>query len=110
MSPKASFIGMALRLLLLSLRRQIGAMAFKHLGGHADGLTEGWMRVDRLADIGRLAAHLDCQADLADQVACVRADDATADHAVRSLVEDQFRESFVAAIGCLLYTSDAADE
>ncbi len=57
------------------------------------------MRMDRLADVDRIAAHLDGEADFADQVARVRADDAAADAAVRRLVEQQLGEAFVAAVG-----------
>src|SRR5439155_13488190 len=57
------------------------------------------MRVDTLTDIHRVTAHLDCQAEFADQVAGVRADDASADRAMRLLVENELGEAFVAAIG-----------
>ena len=74
-------------------------MPLEDLGGHADRFTQRRMRVDRLADVGGLAAHLDGEADLADQVSGARADDAAADDAVRGLVEDQLGETFVATVG-----------
>ena len=57
------------------------------------------MRMDRLADVDRIAAHLDREAHFADQVAGVRADDAAADAAMRRFVEQQLGEAFVAAVG-----------
>ena len=58
------------------VRRQVGAHAFEELGGHADRLAGGRMRVDGLADVGRVGAHLDGERELADQVAGAGADDA----------------------------------
>ena len=55
------------------------------------------MRVDGVADVADLAAHLDRQRDLGDQVARVHADDAAADDAVRGLVEQQLGEALGAA-------------
>ena len=55
------------------------------------------MRMDGMADVGRLAAHLDGQRDFRDQVAGVHTDDAAADHAIGGLVEQQFGEAFAAA-------------
>ena len=46
-------------------------------------LAERRVRMDRLADVHRVGAHLDGQRDLADHVAGMRADDAAADDAVR---------------------------
>jgi len=86
-------------LLLLLRRRQIRADALEYLRGHADALAQRRVRVDRLADVGGVAAHLHREADLAHQVAGVRADDAAADAAVRRLVEQQLGEAFVAAVG-----------
>jgi hypothetical protein len=57
------------------------------------------VRVDGLADIHGVRAHLDGQRDFADHVACVRADDAAADDAMGFGVEQQLGEAFVAAIG-----------
>src|SRR5438093_3063344 len=100
--PTASQIRLSATLpprLLLLLRRQIGAIAFEDLGRHADRFAERRMRVDGLADVSRLAAHLDREADLADQVAGVGADDAAADDAVGGFVEQQLGEALVAAVG-----------
>ena len=55
--------------------------------------------MDGVADVAGLAAHLDGEADLADQVAGVGADDAAADDAVCRFVEEQLGEAFVAAVG-----------
>jgi hypothetical protein len=41
------------------------------------------MRVDGFADVGWLATHLDCQADLADKIAGARAYNAASDKATR---------------------------
>ena len=51
---------------LLPWRRQVGAVALGRFGGHADALAERRMRVDRLANVDRIGAHLDRQRDLAD--------------------------------------------
>ena len=48
-------------------------------------------------DVLRVAAHLDRERGLGDQVAGVRADDAGAEHAARRLVEQQLREAVRAA-------------
>ncbi len=69
---------------------------FVQFGGHPDRLAERRVRVDRLADVLGVRAHLDGQADLADQVARIQADDAAADHAMGFLVEDQLGEALVA--------------
>jgi hypothetical protein len=57
------------------------------------------MRMDGLADVGRIRAHLDRQRDLAHQVARPGADDGAAHHAVCLGVEDELGEAFVARIG-----------
>ena len=89
---------------LLLARRQVGAGAVRDLGGHADRFAQRRMRVDRLADVHRVRAHLDGQRDLADHVAGVRADDAAAEDlavavGLGGIVEQQLREAFVAAVG-----------
>ena len=43
-------------------RRHVGAGAVGDFGGHADGLAQGGVGVDGLADIDGVAAHLDGQA------------------------------------------------
>jgi len=48
----------------------------RHLRRHADALAQRGVRVDGLADVVRVAAHLDRQRDLADHVAGVGTDDA----------------------------------
>src|SRR5437899_4378333 len=57
------------------------------------------MRVDALANIHGIASHLYRQAQFSDQVAGMRADDTTADDAMRLIVEDEFGEPLVTAIG-----------
>src|SRR2546428_8764149 len=57
------------------------------------------MRMDSLADVDRIRAHLDRERDLADQVAGARTDDAAADDAMRRGIEEEFGETLVAAIG-----------
>ena len=51
----------------------------RHLSGHADTFTQRGVRMNRLADIHRICAHLDGQRDLANHVAGVRADNAAAE-------------------------------
>lgn len=48
----------------------------RHLSGHANALAQGRVRVNGLANIYRVGAHLAGQGNLADHVACVRTDDA----------------------------------
>jgi hypothetical protein len=62
-------------------------MAFEDLCRHSDRLAEGRVRMDGLANICRLASHLDRKADFADQVAGMRADNAAADHAMGRSIE-----------------------
>src|SRR5688572_29946976 len=85
--------------LLLLLRRQVGAHTLEQLRGHADRFAGGGMRVDGLADVGGVGAHLDRERELADQVARAGADDRAAHQAVRLRVEQQLGETLVAAIG-----------
>src|SRR5436190_22957136 len=79
--------------------RQIGAHALEHFRRHADRFAQCRMRVDGLADVDRIASHLHGEADLADQVARMGADDAAAEQAVIGLIEQQFGESLVAPVG-----------
>jgi hypothetical protein len=65
-------------------RRQVGAAAVGHFGRHADAFAQRRVRVDGLADVHLVGAHLDGQRHLADHVAGVRADDAAAQDAVAS--------------------------
>ena len=87
------------RYLLLLHRRQIGTRPVRHFRRHADALAERRVRVDDLADIDRVAAHLDGQRHLADRVAGRGVDDGAAEAAVRLVVEDQLGESVVATVG-----------
>ena len=50
----------------------------RHLGGHTNALAQRGVRVNRLADVHRISAHLDGQRNLADHVARMRADHAAA--------------------------------
>ena len=52
--------------------RQIGANALEHFRRHADRFAQGRMRMDRLANVYRIAAHFDGEANLADQIAGAR--------------------------------------
>ena len=63
---------------LLLGRRHIRAAAMRHLSRHADALAQRRVRVNCLADVHRICAHLDGESNLADHVACVRADHAAA--------------------------------
>ena len=76
---------------------EIGDRPGENFGGHADGLGQRRMRVDRLADVFGIAAHFDRQRDFGDQVARVRPDDAAADDPLRLLVEDQLGDAFIAS-------------
>ena len=49
-----------------------------HFRRHADALTQGRMRVNRLSDIHRVCTHLDGQRHCTDHVARVGADNAAA--------------------------------
>ena len=76
----------------------------RHFRRHANGFAKGWMRVDGLADVHCVGTHLDGQGDLANHVACVRADHAAAqDLAVTMrlwrVVEQQLGDAFVAPVG-----------
>ena len=50
----------------------------RHFRRHADGLAQRGVRVNRLANIHRIRAHLNRQRDLTDHVARVRAHHAAA--------------------------------
>src|SRR5207342_402200 len=67
------------RRLLLLRDVEVGDGAVVDLGRHAHRFAQGRMRVDGVADVLDLAAHLNGEADLADQVAGMHADDAAAD-------------------------------
>ena len=57
------------------------------------------MRMNGEADISRVATHLDRKRHLGDEVAGVGTDDARAQHAVRSRIEQQLRDAVVATSG-----------
>src|SRR5690606_8312479 len=61
------------------------------LRGERDRLGQRRVRMDREADILRVAPHLDRERGLCDQVAGIRADDAGADHAMRLALEEEHR-------------------
>ena len=50
----------------------------RHLSRHADALAQRGMRMDGLADVHRVGAHLDGQRNLTNHVARVSADHAAA--------------------------------
>jgi len=54
----------------------------RHFRRHADAFAQRGVRVDGLADVHRVGAHLDGQGDFADHVAGMGADDAAAHIAV----------------------------
>ena len=68
-------------------------------GSHAHRLTQRRVRVDGLADIDRIAAHFDGQADFADHVTGVRADDGPANDAMRFGIEDQIAKTAIGVVG-----------
>ena len=70
--------GGSLKARLLPHRLQIRATAMRHLRSHTDGLRKGWVRVNALTNIHRVRPHLDSQGNLANHVAGVGADHATA--------------------------------
>src|SRR5882762_439657 len=57
------------------------------------------MRVNGQSDIRRVAAGLDGERNLADQLAGIRTNDAATQYAVRLGVEQQLREAFIPADG-----------
>ena len=76
----------------------------RHFRRHANGFAQRGVRVDGLANIHRIRAHLNRQGNLANHVARMGADHAAAqDFAVAmrfgGVVKQQFGDTFVAAIG-----------
>ena len=57
-----------------------------------DSIQPRGMRRISAANVHRIGPHLDRQRDLADQIACMRADDHTADDAMCLCVEKNLRE------------------
>src|SRR5690606_28947824 len=76
---------------------QVGDRALVDLGAQPHRFTEGRMRVDGVADVGRLGAHLDGQGDLGDELAGVDPDDAATHDPVAFGVEQQLGGALGAA-------------
>jgi len=75
-----------------------------HLGGHADTLAQGGMRMNGFANVDGIGAHLDGQRNLANHVARVRTHDAATQDlpvavGLRRIIKEQLGETFVATIG-----------
>ena len=76
----------------------------RHLRRHANAFAQRRMRVNRLAYVDGIRAHLNRQRNLANHVACMRADHAAAkDLAVamgfRAVIKQQLGNAFITAIG-----------
>ena len=76
----------------------------RHFCRHANAFAQRGVRVNRLTNIHCISAHLYRQCNLADHVACMRADDAAAQNLavamdLRAVVKQEFGESLVSAIG-----------
>ena len=63
---------------LLAYWRQISATAMRYFCRHANAFAQRWMGVNRLADIDCVCTHFNGQCNLANHVACMRADHAAA--------------------------------
>src|SRR6185312_16064119 len=74
---------------------EVGQCAFDGIGGSGDGLRESRVRMNRQADVGRVAAVLDGERQLADELAGVGADDAGAEQAARLRIEEELGHSLV---------------
>lgn len=85
--------------LLLSCRGQIRAASVCHFRCHADGFAQGGVGVDGFADVYGVAAHFYGQADFADEVAGIHADDGAAQEAVGGAVEEEFCKTFFGSVG-----------
>src|SRR5690606_19183286 len=79
--------------LLLLRQVEVGDGAVVDLGRHRHRLAQGRVRMDGVADVLDLAAHLDRQRRLGDQLAGVHADDPGADDPAGRLVEHQLGEA-----------------
>ena len=75
---------------------EIGQRPREGLGRHGEGLRQGRMGMDGEADVLGVAAHLDRQRRLGDQVAGVGADDAAADQPAARLVPQRLGQALVA--------------
>lgn len=76
----------------------------RHFGGHANALAQCRVRVNGLADVDGISAHLDGQCDLTNHVACMRTDHATTQNLAvtvgfRAVIKQQLGHAFIAAIG-----------
>ena len=76
----------------------------RNLRRHADAFAQRGVRVDGLADVHGVGAHLDGQGNLANHVARMPADHAAAQELavamrLRRVVEQQLGHALVAAIG-----------
>ena len=76
----------------------------RHFRRHANALAQRRVRVNRLADVHRICARFNRQRDLADHVARMRANHATAQHlavavGLIAVVKQQLGDTFVSAIG-----------
>ena len=72
---------------------EIGQCARERLRRHGEGLRQRRMRMDGQADVLGVAAHLDRQRRLGDEVAGVGADDAAADQAAARLVPQRLGQA-----------------
>src|SRR5437660_11598914 len=80
-------------------RRQIGDEPCRELGAQADALAQRRMRMDGVAHVLDVGAHLDGEADLRDQLAGVLPHDAAADDAQVGFVVEELGETLLAAVG-----------
>ena len=76
----------------------------RHLGGHPDALAQRGVRMNRLADVDCVGAHLDGQRHLTDHVACMDAHHAaTEDLAVAvgfgAVTKQKCGDTLIAAVG-----------
>jgi hypothetical protein len=80
----------------------------RHLRRHANGLPQRRIRVNRLADVHGIGTHLNGQGNLADHVARMGADHATAQNlapacgmamGLGAVIKQQLGDAFVTAIG-----------
>ena len=75
---------------------KIGERAVKSLRGERDGFGQGWMRMNRQADIGRVGTHFDCQRHFGNQIAGAGADNTGAQNSTSLLIKQQFGEAVIA--------------
>ena len=75
-----------------------------HLSRHADAFAQRGMRVNRLADVYCICSHFNGQGNLANHVACMRADHAAAEDFAEAVgfgavVKQQLGHAFITAVG-----------